>query len=200
MSARVDMPFRNVHPLVPAAPPAEAATTEAFRPPCGYLPAGGERDHGRQRRGPHRYDGDPRSRRCRSTRRRCLSASIADPRPGTVMQAYRHFGVNILAAEHRDLAERFAGRGGAKGAARYESARWRTLARGARAARVMPTSPIDCAVDELIERHSHGIVIGRVRGVRTRDSASALVYWRGAFDQLGWTLEEIECAIGLKPW
>jgi len=42
---------------------------------------------------------------------------------------------------------------------------------------------IDCAVEDIIERHSHAIVIGRVEAVRI-SSASALVYWHGDYAQL----------------
>jgi hypothetical protein len=57
----------------------------------------------------------------------------------------------------------------------------------------------DCEVEERIERHSHAIVIGRVRGLLVPGGPSALVYWRGEFDQLGWTDEEVSRAVGLKP-
>src|SRR6478672_966057 len=75
------------------------------------------------------------------------------------------FGVNILNADQLDIAERFAGKGGLKGADRFAGADWITsvsgvpLLTGALAA-------IDCEVEEIIERHSHGLVIGRVRDIR----------------------------------
>jgi 3-hydroxy-9,10-secoandrosta-1,3,5(10)-triene-9,17-dione monooxygenase reductase component len=45
-----------------------------------------------------------------------------------VIQRERHYCVNILDSRHQDLADRFAGRGGINGAARYEGARWRQFA------------------------------------------------------------------------
>ena len=90
------------------------------------------------------------------------------------------FGVNILTADQLDVAERFAGKDGAKGAARFAGAKWMThvsgvpLLDGALAA-------IDCEVEEIIERHSHAIVIGRVLGLQTLAPATALAYWQGEY-------------------
>ncbi|TIT82273.1 MAG: hypothetical protein E5W45_02130, partial [Mesorhizobium sp.] len=44
---------------------------------------------------------------------------------------HRHFCVNVLLADQMAIAERFAGRGGLKGSARYEGASWSALATGA---------------------------------------------------------------------
>jgi flavin reductase (DIM6/NTAB) family NADH-FMN oxidoreductase RutF len=93
------------------------------------------------------------------------------------------FGVNILAAPHDDLAHRFAGRNGAKGAARFAGADWMTLVTGAPLLRDA-LACIDCTVDEVLERHTHAVVIGRVEAVRRGGAAPALVHWRGQFGQL----------------
>jgi flavin reductase (DIM6/NTAB) family NADH-FMN oxidoreductase RutF len=90
------------------------------------------------------------------------------------------FGVNMLAADQIDIAERFTGKGGLKGAERFAGAEWTTgvsgvpLLLGALAA-------IDCEVEDVIERHSHAVVIGRVRHVRTSGRAAALAYWQGQY-------------------
>jgi flavin reductase (DIM6/NTAB) family NADH-FMN oxidoreductase RutF len=83
-----------------------------------------------------------------------------------VIARRRHFCVNVIAAEHEPIANRFAGVGvgGGKGAARYEEAEWRPQATGALAA-------IDCEVEEMVERHGHVIVVGAVRAVSTRRAA-----------------------------
>jgi flavin reductase (DIM6/NTAB) family NADH-FMN oxidoreductase RutF len=39
----------------------------------------------------------------------------------------------------------------------------------------------DCEVEEIIERHSHGIVIGRVRDLIVSSSTAALAYWQGQY-------------------
>lgn len=91
------------------------------------------------------------------------------------------FAVNFLRPHQIDIANRFAGRGGIKGEARFVDAQWDTLESGA-AILVDALASIDCAVEELIERHSHTIVIGRVLATRHSDEGSALLYWRGQYD------------------
>lgn len=108
----------------------------------------------------------------------------------------RSFGVNVLSASHRDLAHRFAGRTGAEGSQRYEGGQWIGLRTGAPLLSDA-LAAFDCSVEEIIERHSHAIVIGRVEAVRRRGGGGALVYWRGDYDQLGWSQEEISSAVGL---
>ena len=114
-----------------------------------------------------------------------------------VLARHRSFGVNFLNATQKQIADRFAGRGGEKGEARYAGASWSEgvtgapLLEGALAA-------LDCEVEELIERHSHAIVIGRVREVRLGGDDAALVYWRGDYERLGWMAEEARTACGLR--
>jgi hypothetical protein len=45
-----------------------------------------------------------------------------------VIQRERHYCVTILDARHQHIADRFVGRGGVKGVARYDGARWRRAA------------------------------------------------------------------------
>jgi flavin reductase (DIM6/NTAB) family NADH-FMN oxidoreductase RutF len=94
------------------------------------------------------------------------------------------FAVNLLAAHHADLAARFAGRGGFKGAARFEMGDWLTLVTGAPILADALAS-IDCHVEEILERHSHAIIIGAAQAVRLDGGASALVHWRSQFETLG---------------
>lgn len=97
-----------------------------------------------------------------------------------VLKRHGFFGINILAADQLEVAERFSGKGGLKGAERFTGAQWITrrsgvpLLAGALAA-------IDCAVEETIERHSHAIVIGRVLYVQACGRSAALAYWQGRY-------------------
>jgi 3-hydroxy-9,10-secoandrosta-1,3,5(10)-triene-9,17-dione monooxygenase reductase component len=93
------------------------------------------------------------------------------------------FCVNILDARHQRIADRFTGRGGAKGADRYEGAHWRQFATGAFGLEDA-LAVIDCAVEEIIERHSHGIVIGAVQAIHVGAGGEALVYGRGRYRAL----------------
>ncbi len=90
------------------------------------------------------------------------------------------FGVNILNADQLDVAERFAGKGGLKGADRFTGAEWVTAVSGVPLL-VGALSAVDCEVEEIVERHSHGIVIGRVRHVRNSTRNAALAYWHGQY-------------------
>lgn len=97
-----------------------------------------------------------------------------------VLREHQGFCINVLAHDQLHIADRFAGRGGAKGVARYEGAQWQELATGALALSNALTV-IDCELEEAIERHSHAILIGRVKAVRTRETAEPLLYWHGAY-------------------
>lgn len=90
------------------------------------------------------------------------------------------FCVNILSHQQSHIADRFAGRGGAKGVERYEGARWGRLTTGVLALSDALVA-IDCELEEAIERHSHNILIGRVRALSVKSSAEPLLYWHGAY-------------------
>jgi flavin reductase (DIM6/NTAB) family NADH-FMN oxidoreductase RutF len=105
-----------------------------------------------------------------------MSATLAQ------LSANGAFGISILAAHHEDLASRFGGRGGLTGAARFAGADWITLATGAPLL-ADALSAIDCAVQDIIERHTHAIVIGEVKAVRRNTGGGALLHWRGGFER-----------------
>lgn len=90
------------------------------------------------------------------------------------------FGVNILNADQLDVAERFAGKGGLKGADRFAGAQWVTGVSGVPLL-VGALAAFDCEVEEIIERHSHAIVIGRVRDIKNSAHNAALAYWHGQY-------------------
>jgi flavin reductase (DIM6/NTAB) family NADH-FMN oxidoreductase RutF len=100
-----------------------------------------------------------------------------------VIRAHGHFCVNILASDQQPIADRFAGKGGLKGPERYEGAEWTTLESGAPVLRDA-LAAIDCEVEEVIERHSHAIFIGRVLSIGTKygaHGAMPLVYANGQY-------------------
>lgn len=91
------------------------------------------------------------------------------------------FAVNFLRPGQVEIASHFAGRGGIKGEARFSGAEWDVLESGA-SVLVGALASIDCDVEELVERHSHAIVIGRVLATRHAEGGNALLYWRGKYD------------------
>lgn len=92
------------------------------------------------------------------------------------------FGWSSLGAGHQAIAERFSGFGGVKGPARYEGAQWETIGK----ARLLTGAPtaFACTVEEMIDRATHSILIGRVRAIRTTAGVGALVYWNGGYRAL----------------
>lgn len=99
-----------------------------------------------------------------------------------VISRHNHFCVNILASDQQHIADRFAGKDGIKGAARYETADWYELETGALAL-TGALSSIDCAVEDVIERHTHAIIIGRALKI-VSGVGEPLVYHNGGYHAL----------------
>jgi flavin reductase (DIM6/NTAB) family NADH-FMN oxidoreductase RutF len=97
-----------------------------------------------------------------------------------LVKRHGFFGVNILTSDQIDIAERFTGKGGLKGAARFAGAEWVTRASGVPLL-VGALAAIDCEVEDIIERHSHAIVIGRVLDLQLSTCTAALAYWQGQY-------------------
>lgn len=97
-----------------------------------------------------------------------------------LLKRYGHFGVNILTADQIDIAERFTGKGGLNGAERFAGAEWTTRASGVPLL-VGALAAIDCEVEDIVERHSHAIVIGGVRDLQLSARTAALAYWQGRY-------------------
>jgi flavin reductase (DIM6/NTAB) family NADH-FMN oxidoreductase RutF len=93
------------------------------------------------------------------------------------------FGINVLAADQREVAERFSGRNGVTGINRFANADWRSGATGVPLL-VGAAAAIDCTVDDIFEKHSHAIIIGRVVSVRSEALAGATAYWNGQYTAL----------------
>ena len=97
-----------------------------------------------------------------------------------LVKRHGFFGVNILTSDQIDVAERFTGKGGLKGAARFAGAEWVTRVSGVPLL-VGALAAIDCEVEDVIERHSHAIVIGRVLDLQLSSRTAALAYWQGQY-------------------
>lgn len=90
------------------------------------------------------------------------------------------FSVNFLAAEHQDLAQRFAGCLGVDGEARFAEGDWCTLETG------VPVlgdavSSLDCRLLESHTFSTHSIFIGRVVAGLSNAEAKPLVHFRGGY-------------------
>jgi flavin reductase (DIM6/NTAB) family NADH-FMN oxidoreductase RutF len=108
------------------------------------------------------------------------------------------FGVSVLAAGHAEIADRFA-RGALVEASPDDfEGSWVAAASGV-VLRSDAVAALECESEEIIDRHGRAIVIGRIRNVFKIGGASALLYWRGAYNSIGWTDDEVRRAVGLFP-
>ena len=97
-----------------------------------------------------------------------------------LLREHGAFGVNMLHADQIDVAERFSGKDGLKGAERFAGANWIVRPSGVRLL-AGALAAIECETEDVIERHSHAIVIGRVRHVQLSSHEAALAYWHGDY-------------------
>jgi flavin reductase len=110
----------------------------------------------------------------------CLNRSLE--LEAAVRQTGR-FGVNMLRADHHDLAKRFGGMGGVRGCAKFEQGNWNILQSD------VPTLSdslvsFDCRVDEILEVGTHSIFVGLITEAHFGESGDPLVYCNGAFASL----------------
>jgi flavin reductase (DIM6/NTAB) family NADH-FMN oxidoreductase RutF len=96
------------------------------------------------------------------------------------LQRHPFFGVNILNADQIDIAERFTGKDGLKGAGRFAGAQWTVRDSGVRLL-AGALAAIECEAEDIIERHSHAIIIGRVLHMQLSSHHAALAYWHGEY-------------------
>ena len=92
----------------------------------------------------------------------------------------------MLSADQQHVADRFAGRGGVKGEERYQGAQWTVSPRGV-SLLVNALATAECAVEEIIERHSHAIVIGEPLSIEAASDADPLIYWRRVYRSAGYS-------------
>lgn len=108
-------------------------------------------------------------------------------RSGThaVIVKARAFSINILDRDQQALAERFSGKDGISGEARFHGVEtWETLVTGAPILSGALAS-LDC---DLIDEHqfsTHSIFIGRVADGRFRDEGQPLLYFRNDYWDIG---------------
>lgn len=99
-----------------------------------------------------------------------------------VLQSTQRFGWSALGAAHQPIAEKFSGRTGVQGAARYQGADWVEIA----GSRLLVGAPLAfaCQVEDMFDKGTHTIVIGRVLAVRQSAEAGVLAYRNGAYEHL----------------
>jgi flavin reductase (DIM6/NTAB) family NADH-FMN oxidoreductase RutF len=98
----------------------------------------------------------------------------------SLLKRYGFFGLNMLTSDQLDIAERFTGRDGLKGADRFAGVGWTTRVSGVPLL-VGALAALDCEVEDIVERHSHAIVIGRARDIKLSSRTAALAHWQGQY-------------------
>ena len=127
-----------------------------------------------------------------------LLVCVNRARPGySAFARSRRFAVNVLGGDQREIAHHFTGFRDASDAGRFDIGRWLLLADGL-SCLADCAAVFECEIEEIMDRHANAVVIGRVRRALT-GGGSALVRWRGVYDQLGWSQNEILRAVGLRP-
>lgn len=98
------------------------------------------------------------------------------------IERHRVFGVNILGSDQQELASRFSN-GGLKGVQRYEGVAWTA---GVSGVPLLGNSlaTVECQVEEIIERYSHGIIVGSILSFELSPQLSGLVYWNGQYIEI----------------
>jgi flavin reductase (DIM6/NTAB) family NADH-FMN oxidoreductase RutF len=98
------------------------------------------------------------------------------------IERHRLFGVNILGSDQHDIAGQFSN-GRLKGSQRFEGIDWSP---GSSGVPLLSHSlaTIECQVEEIIERHSHGIVVGSLLSFELAPRLSGLVYWNGQYIEI----------------
>ena len=97
-----------------------------------------------------------------------------------MLQQYGCFGLSLLGPQHQAVADRFSGRGGQRGAQRFAGADWVGEVTGAPLLADAMVA-FDCRVEEMLDRATHTILIGRIEAIRTAPTAGALIYWHGDY-------------------
>jgi flavin reductase (DIM6/NTAB) family NADH-FMN oxidoreductase RutF len=99
-----------------------------------------------------------------------------------LIERHRLFGVNVLGSDQHCVAGRFSN-GRLKGGERFEGIEW---APGSSGVPLLGHSlaTIECQVEEIIERHSHGIVVGSLLSFELSSRLSGLVYWNGQYIEI----------------
>jgi flavin reductase len=110
----------------------------------------------------------------------CLNRSLELE---TAVKQTGRFGVNMLRADHHDLAQRFAGMHGVRGSAKFEQGNWTILPSDVPAL-FDSLVTFDCRVDDIVEVGTHSVFVGLITQAHFGESGDPLVYCNGAFASL----------------
>lgn len=101
----------------------------------------------------------------------------------------RAFGVSLLSVRHAALAGRLGRLQEADALIPSEDRRWTLLESGVCILADAMTA-FDCALEDIIARDGHALLIGRIRSARSSPQGDPLLSWRGSYRSLVGTGEE----------
>jgi flavin reductase (DIM6/NTAB) family NADH-FMN oxidoreductase RutF len=96
-----------------------------------------------------------------------------------LIERHRRFGVNILGSDQQVLAARFSN-GRLNGRQRFEDTAWFAGSSGVPLL-TKSLATVECEAEEIIERYSHGIIVGCLLSMELSHRLSGLVYWNGQY-------------------
>jgi flavin reductase (DIM6/NTAB) family NADH-FMN oxidoreductase RutF len=99
-----------------------------------------------------------------------------------LIERHRLFGVSILGSDQQALADRFSS-ARLKGRQRFEGAAWSVGPSGVPLL-TESLAIVECQAEEIMERYSHGIIVGRLLSIELSHRLSGLVYWNGQYVEI----------------
>lgn len=103
-----------------------------------------------------------------------------------VIQKAGYFGINVLNRDQQAVAENFSGKGGIKGAQRYEGEDWIETPEGILLSRHALTA-FACQVDKVWLHRQHALIVGKVIHIHLEPGSLPLTYWQGQYGSFaGW--------------
>jgi flavin reductase (DIM6/NTAB) family NADH-FMN oxidoreductase RutF len=99
-----------------------------------------------------------------------------------LIERHRLFGVSILGSDQQALADRFSS-DRLKGRQRFEGAAWSVGPSGVPLL-TESLATVECQAEEIMERYSHGIIVGRLLSMELSHRLSGLVYWNGQYVEI----------------
>jgi flavin reductase (DIM6/NTAB) family NADH-FMN oxidoreductase RutF len=94
--------------------------------------------------------------------------------------AAKHFAINFLRRDSREIAEAFGGKTDRKGGARFALGQWGKLSTGAPVL-MNALGAMDCRLEEVIDRQGICIVIGRVVDILHGLGDDPLIHFKGGY-------------------
>ena len=110
----------------------------------------------------------------------CLNRSL---QLETAVKDTGRFAVNMLRADHHDLAKRFAGMHGVRGSQKFGQGNWTILPSDVPAL-FDSLVTFDCRVEDILEVGTHSIFVGLIAQAHFGESGDPLLYCNGAFASL----------------